>query len=357
MSTLPTLRCGLALRDRVALAPLTNTQSHADGTLSDDELTWLRARAEGGFRWISTCAAHVSEEGHAWEGQLGVASEAHVEGLTRLATALREAGAHSVVQLYHGGARATLAPDKLTTADGDGVRGATAGDLARVQADFVAAAVRSEAAGFDGVEIHGANGYLFTQFLAPEDNPRTDAWGGDLAGRAKLLLDTLRAVRAAVSPGFAVGVRLSPVDTWWRRGLVLADGAQVARWVAEAGADFVHLSLSDAAGSPPHEDTDVPVARVVRDALPPEVPLFAAGGIWTRADAARAHDAGVDVVVLGRSAIAHPDWPRVSSASDFEPLRPPWPPEHLSSVAVGPDLLRYLEKFPGMVVGGTPARE
>jgi 2,4-dienoyl-CoA reductase-like NADH-dependent reductase (Old Yellow Enzyme family) len=354
------LRCGVHVPQRIAMAPLTNTQSHPDGTLADDELRWLTRRARDGFRFISTCAAFVSEEGHAWRGQLGIASEAHVPGLTRLASELRDAGATAVVQLHHAGAKADLAPHgRLSPADGGDPEtvGARPADLARVIDDFTQAARRAQRAGFAGVEVHGANGYLLTQFLAPADNPRTDAYGGDLVGRARLLRETVRAIRAEVSPTFAVGVRLSPVDVWAQRGLVLADGVRVGRWLVDDGADFIHLSLRDAAGPPPHEPDAGPVARAFRDALPADVPVFAAGGIWTRAEAHRALDAGVDVAVLGRAAIIHPDWPVVSAQPGWTPTRPPWPRADLRAADVGPALLSYLDRFDGLVEGGAASRE
>ncbi|MCB9663426.1 MAG: NADH:flavin oxidoreductase [Alphaproteobacteria bacterium] len=351
-----TLRSGLRLGGRVALAPLTNTQSHADGTLGDDELRWLLRRARGGFSWISTCAAWVSEEGQAWAGQLGIASDAHLPGLRRLAAALGAEGVARVVQLHHGGAKAEVAPRRLSTGGPEGARAATAADLAQVTEDFVAAALRAKEAGFDGVEVHGANGYLFTQFLAPADNPRTDAWGGDLEGRARLLRDTTRAIRAAVGTDFALGVRLSPVDHFARRGLVLADSVQVGRWLAEDGVDFVHLSLGDVRGAPPHEPEAGSIVRAFRDALPPDVALFAPGGIWTLHDAEEARALGVDVVVLGRAGIAHPDWPRASAMPEFAPHRPPWTREALVEVGVGPAFVDYLERSAGMVVGGFARR-
>lgn len=350
------LPCGVTLPHRIALAPLTNTQSDADGTLSPVEAAWLQRRA-GHFGLLSTCATFVSEEGHAWPGQLGLAHDAHRDALAPLARALTDAGSVPIVQLHHGGKEAKLAPQRLSTADGDGIRGATHDDLHRVTAEFVAAAVRAEQAGFAGVEVHGANGYLFTQFLAPADNPRTDEYGGSLAGRARFLLDTMRAVRAATSQSFAVGVRISPVDTWARRGLRLQDSVQLVQWLAEAGADFVHLSLRDAAGPARFEpEHKAPVARVLRDALPAQVPLVVAGGVSTRADAVRAESAGADVVALGRAAIVHPDWPQASLAPDFAPLQTPWEPDYLRSVAVGEPLLAYIGNFPGMVVGGAPPR-
>jgi len=351
-----TLRCGAVLPNRTALAPMTNKQSNADGTLHDDELRWLVRR--GAFGLVSTCAAAVSEDGRAWDGQLGIYGDQHLPGLTRLAAALRETGTQPIVQLHHGGDKAALVEHKLSTVDreADGVRGATAGDLARLVDDFTAAARRAARAGFAGVEVHGANGYLFTQFLSPLDNPRTDAYGGDVAGRARLLREAVQSVRAATPPGFIVGVRISPVDAWSARGLVLSDSIEVARWMADDGVDFVHLSLLDASGPPPNEDSDVPVSRSIRDVLPPEVALLSAGGIWSRADAERAEAAGVDVVALGRSAIIHPDWPREAFAGGFSPAMPPWEPDALRAVAVSETLVDYLRRFPGLLTDGRPAR-
>jgi 2,4-dienoyl-CoA reductase-like NADH-dependent reductase (Old Yellow Enzyme family) len=94
----------------------------------------------------------------------------------------------------------------------------------------------------------------------------------------------------------------------------------------------------------------------VRDAVPADVPILAAGGIWTRADASRAFAAGVDVVALGRSAIIHPAWPKVSGGTDWTPRKPPWDPIQLREAGVGPAFLDYLGGFAGMVVGGRGAR-
>lgn len=347
-----TLKSGVTVPGRVALAPLTNTQSQPDGTLADAERRWLARRAAGGFPWMSTCATFVSEEGHAWTGQLGIASDDHVAGLTELASAMKAHGAFAVTQLHHGGAKATRAPERLSTVDGEGQRGATAADLQRVVDDFVAAAQRAQRAGFDGVELHGANGYLFTQFLAPADNPRTDAWGGELAGRAKLLRDAVRAVRAAVPHPFTLGVRLSPVDGFAQRGLVLADGVQVAAWLAEDGVDFVHLSLRQAAGPPPNDPDAGIVATAVREALPRDVALLSAGGLWTVEDVRATFATGVDVAVLGTCAIGNPDWPKQAADPSFEPVRLPWTEDHLANVDVSPPFLDYLRNFRGFVVGG-----
>ena len=136
--------------------------------------------------------------------------------------------------------------------------------------------MRAKRAGFDGVELHGAHGYLFTQFLSAEQNRRTDAWGGPLENRARLLRDALRAVRARVGPSFTVGVRLSPENFGNAKGLDLDESVQTARWLAEDGADFVHLSLWRAL-EPTAKRPAEHALPLFRAALPPDVAILAAG--------------------------------------------------------------------------------
>ena len=352
-------RNGAQAENSIALAPLTNIQSHSDGRLSPEEFSWLLRRAKGNFGVISTCAAYVSEEGKAWDGQLGIANDTHDAGLRKLATAIKNEGACGIVQLHHGGSEASLAPNfRLSTVDDEkkGIRGATFEDIARVQNDFVEAAQRALKAGFAGVEIHGANGYLFTQFLAPQLNTRSDEYGGDLVGRVRFLREVVQAVRASVPDDFIVGVRISPVDAWAQRGLILRDGLQVGQWMCEDGVDYVHLSLSKVAGVPRYEPDEEIVLKAFRAALPKEVPIFGVGGIWTKEDAEEAKQAGADVIVIGRAAIGNPDWPKQFLQENFEPIRTPWTREHLKSVDVSEKFINYISNFPAFVVGGRSAR-
>jgi len=306
------LRTGLRAKNRVVLAPMTNKQSHADGTLSDDERQWLSSRADGGFGVVMTCAAHVATDGQGWQGELGIFDDAHVPGLTALATELRERGAASIVQIFHGGVRADptiTGQTPWSSSEGEGAREGTTEDLARVVAQFTAAACRAQLAGFDGVEIHGAHGYLFTQFLSATHNRRTDAWGGALDHRARLLRDVTRSIRAAVRPDFTVGVRLSPEDFGNAKGLDIDESVQVARWLAEDGVDFVHLSLwRSALGT--RKYPEVHALELFRPALPADVALIVAGGVWTREEADALLARGADAVALGRCAIINRDWPR-----------------------------------------------
>ncbi|MET0594969.1 MAG: NADH:flavin oxidoreductase, partial [Polyangiaceae bacterium] len=183
-----TFRTGLTSKNRVVLAPMTNKQSHDDGSLGEEELRWLVSRAAGGFGVVMTCAAHVAKDGQGWAGELGVFDDSLLPGLTRLATELHEKGAVAILQIFHGGMRADRAASGIepwSAVASDGVRAATEHDIARVIAEFGAAAKRAEKAGFDGIEIHGAHGYLITNFLSPHTNKRTDRYGGPLENRMR----------------------------------------------------------------------------------------------------------------------------------------------------------------------------
>jgi 2,4-dienoyl-CoA reductase-like NADH-dependent reductase (Old Yellow Enzyme family) len=344
-------RTGLRARNRIVLAPLTNMQSEVDGSLGDAEMRWLTSRAAGGFGVVTTCAAHVSRDGQGWPGELGVYDDALLPGLSRLASALRERGAASIVQIFHGGLRADpalIGTTPWSASDVDGARAATHEDITRVIDQFADAAVRSRDAGFDGVEIHGAHGYLFTQFLSATQNLRTDAWGGPLEHRARLLRETMRAIRSRLGPRFTVGVRLSPEDFGNARGLDLDESVQTARWLADDGADFIHLSLWHALDNTAKRP-EAHAIPLFRAALPADVRILAAGAIWTRAEAEQVLAKGADAAVLGRSAIINADWPLRAVDPAWEPRRPPVTIDELRANGLSPVFAEYLRRFKNFV--------
>ncbi len=344
-------RTGHTAKNRVALAPMTNQQSHADGRLSDDEFKWLMARAKGGFGVVFTCASHVAKDGQGWPGELGCFSDAHVAGLKRVADGVRSHGALSILQIFHGGSRADATVNEAvpwSAVAGEGVRAATEEDVVRVVAEFADAAGRAKDAGFDGVEVHGAHGYLLTQFLSRE-NTRSDRWGGEaLENRARLLRETLRAVRARVGAGFVVGVRLSPEDFGNAKGMDLDESLQTARFCVDDGVDFVHVSLWNA-----HENTKKRPAEHAlpsfKALLPQDVPLLTAGSIWTADDATAVMARGADMIALGRVAILNPGWASQAVDVSWQPVRPPVTRQYLKDVAVSDTFASYMGKWRGFV--------
>ncbi|MEP7123786.1 MAG: NADH:flavin oxidoreductase [Byssovorax sp.] len=347
-------RNGVRAPNRLALAPMTNLLSHADGSLSDEEQRWLTLRAEGGFGLVSTCASHVALDGQGFEGELGIFADSLLPGLTRLATALRERGALGLVQIFHGGARAPIA---LTghrpwsafevAADPARPRAGTLADIEGAITAFRDAAVRAHQAGFDGVELHGAHGYLLCQFLS-RSNARTDGWGGDLESRARLIREVMRAVRSAVPASFMVGVRLSPEDFGQSRGMDLDESLTTAKWLCDDGADFIHLSLWDSFQNTKKrpEEHPIPLFRAI---CPPEVPIVVAGNVWTLAEAESLVEKGAAMIALARAAIANPDWPIRAKEAGWEPKRPPLTAEELKARGLTDLFVTYMRRWKGFV--------
>lgn len=338
------LKCGPEWANRLALAPMTNTQSQPDGVLTDMEIEWLLARARGGFGLTMTAAACVDPVGQCWPGQLGVFDDGHLPGLERLATGIREAGSVSSVQLHHGGRRAdTDVTGQQRVAPWDdpdtGARALTTAEVEKTIADFGAAAARCERAGFDGVELHGAHGFLLGQFLDAEHNLRTDGYGGDAEGRARALHETIEAVRAQTGPAFQLGVRLSPE----RFGLRLTDMiALTSDLLARADLDYVELSLWDIAKLP-EGATDGPLLIEHFSGLERHgTALGVAGRIRDAATAQQALDMGADFASIGRAAIADRDFARKALADPaWEPQPFPLTRDQLREQLLGEPFVRY----------------
>jgi 2,4-dienoyl-CoA reductase-like NADH-dependent reductase (Old Yellow Enzyme family) len=338
---------------------MTNGQSLPDGTLGEDELQWLARRADGGFGLVATCAAHVAQDGKAWKGQLGIDRDDDLPGLARLASRLRRHGAAAIVQLFHGGVRASSGVSGASVwsasvfhEDSPGFevpRAASEADLTRVIEQFAAAAARAQATGFDGVELHGAHGYLLCQFLSRTQNTRSDRWGGDNAGRARLIREVLRGVRARVGTRFTVGVRLSLEHGGAAKDLDLDDSLEVAHWLCDDGADFIHASLWNVAANTRKRPDQHPIP-LLRERLPRHVALIACGGIWTPADAEATLAKGADAIALGRAAIVNPDWPARAADARWQPRRPPLTRAELLDRAVSPAFAGYLTQWKNFVV-------
>lgn len=346
---------GPEMKNRLMLAPLTNLQSHPDGTLSYDEHRWLTLRAQGGFGLTMTAAAHVQRIGQGFPGQVGVYSDNHIPGLARLAEDIRKAGSLAVVQLHHAGMRSPAAligeAPVCPSEDAEtGSRALTLDQVHRLRDDFIAAAVRAEKAGFDGVEIHGAHGYVLCQFLSAQTNRRTDAYGGSPENRARLILEIIDGVRAACRTDFNLGLRLSPE----RFGLSLMEIRDLAgRLFSEAKIDYLDMSLWDSFKEPVEEAHRGRTLMSYFTDLPRgEVRLGVAGKIMSAADARAMLDAGADFVLLGRAAILHHDWPQKARANpDFRPVSLPVTRAHLEAEGLGPAFVNYMATWAGFVEG------
>jgi 2,4-dienoyl-CoA reductase-like NADH-dependent reductase (Old Yellow Enzyme family) len=344
---------GPAMKNRFMLAPLTNLQSYPDGKISDDEHNWLAYRATGGFGLVMTCAAHVQRIGQGFPGQLGVWSDDHLPGLTRLAAAIRAEGSLSSVQLHHAGLRS---PKALTgeapvgpSEDAEtGTRALSLGEVEQLIEDFIAAAVRSEKAGFDGVELHGAHGYILCAFLSPETNRRDDRYGGSLENRARIIFEIIKGVREHTRPEFQLGLRLSPE----RFGLRFGEQREVARQMLASGdLDYVDMSLWDSFKAPADpEFAHKPLIDWFTDLPRGETRLGVAGKLTSAENCRRALEHGADFVLLGRAAILHHDFPKkVAADQDFQAIALPVTRAHLQAERLGPVFVDYMNSWKGFV--------
>jgi 2,4-dienoyl-CoA reductase-like NADH-dependent reductase (Old Yellow Enzyme family) len=224
------------------------------------------------------------------------------------------------------------------------------GEVEQVAEDFIVAATRAERAGFDGVEIHGAHGYLVCQFLSAEVNRRTDRYGGDLANRSRLLFDIIAGVRARCRPDFTLGVRLSPE----RFGMQLQEVRSVVqRLMSEGQVDYIDLSLWDVFKEPQEEALRGHSLLSYFTSLERgAVRLGAAGKIQGGREAVACLEAGADFVVIGRAAILHHDFPeRVRADANFETVKLPVTPEHLRREGLGEKFVDYMRTWKGFVEG------
>ena len=352
-----TLARGPAMKNRFMLAPLTNQQSHPDGVMSEEEYRWLTLRARGGFGLVMTAASHVQAKGQGFAGQIGAFGDQHLEGLSRLAAGIKAHGAVSCLQLHHAGNRSPKAlVEELVCPSDDpktGARGLTGAEVEALRDDFIAGARRAEAAGFDGVEIHGAHGYILAQFLSPDINRREDRYGGSEENRARILYEIIDGVRAACRPDFQIGLRLSGE----RFGLRLAHIVALTRQIlADGKIDYFELSAWDVDKEPVEEEFKGRKLLSYFTELPRgNVRLGAAGKVMGAQSAAALIGAGCDFVVIGRAAILRHDFPeRVRRDADY--VSPPLPvsPEYLHQEGLSPAFVDYMRTFPGFVGESDP---
>jgi len=345
--------CGKSMKNRFMLAPMTNKQSHENGQLSDDELHWLSLRARGQFGIVMTCASNVQANGKCWSGQLGIYSDEHIPGHQRLTQSIKEHGSLAVVQLHHGGMRSPeefIGEPSVCPSDNEEhqARALSLEEVKTLRDDFIAAAVRAQKSGYDGVEVHGAHGYILTQFLSSEINQRKDEYGGSLENRSRILLEIVEGIRSKCGCEFLLGVRLSPE----RFGMELEEVKTICRQLIDGGkVDFLDISLWDSFKAPAEANgSDQLLLDHFTELDYKDVKLTVAGKVFGGAEVHKVLDAGVDFVTIGRSAILHHDFPvKVIQNPGFRPIELPVTAEYLRQEGLGERFVEYMRKWKGFV--------
>lgn len=317
-----TFRSRVTLKNRVLMAPMTNFSSNEDGSVSDAELAYYQERA-GGVGAVVTACVYVTKDGKGFPGEFGADDDSLIPSLTRLASAIKEKGSKAILQIFHGGRMSP--PDQLP--DGQTIsasavaaerpdakvpREMTEDDITRVITAFGDSTRRAIEAGFDGVEIHGANTYLIQQFFSPHSNRRTDKWGGTLEKRLSfptaVVEEVFKNVKAHTTEPFIVGYRFSP-EEGENLGITFEDTLALVDKLATYPLDYLHVSVQNFWGGS-IRDKDDTTSRVVRiqEHIGDQIPVIGVGSLHTPDDVVKAMQTGVPLIALGRELIMEPKW-------------------------------------------------
>lgn len=319
-----TLNNQVTLQNRIVMSPMTTWSSNDDQTVSDAEIKYYQARSKNAGMVI-TGSSHVQENGVGFTNELGAFEDRFIPGLTKLATAIKAEGAKAILQLNHAGNKAlphlitnhdvVSASEVSTTATAfapaQTPRALKENEILNVIAAFGNATKRAIEAGFDGIEIHGAHGFLIQNFLSPHYNQRTDSWGGTLDNRLRFALAVVNEVKKVVkkygTQEFIIGYRVS-LEEHEENGLSLVDTSELIENLIAKQISYIHLSLNNALTDYEHNSRNTtPLIQRIAKLINHRVPLIAAGSFNSFKAMEKGILNGLDLIAVGHALVANPD--------------------------------------------------
>ncbi|OLO39320.1 NADH-dependent flavin oxidoreductase [Alkalihalophilus pseudofirmus] len=321
---------GVNLKNRIVMAPMTNFASEPNGMVSEEELAYYKERS-GGLGAVITAVAYVTRDGKGFTNEISADSDEMIPGLRRLADTIKGEGAKAILQIFHAG---RMAPPELLE-DGQSVsasavaalrpglvtpRELTEAEIETIIQAFGDATRRAIEAGFDGIEIHGANTYLIQQFFSPHSNRRTDKWGGTLEKRMTFPLAVIDEVKSTVNKHakepFIIGYRISP-EEMEEPGITMDDTLVFVDKLADQDLDYLHISVQDFwQGSIRNEADKKSRVTMIHEQVGNRVPVIGVGSLHTPDDVKKAMATGVPLIALGRELIMEPKWVQKVQAGD-----------------------------------------
>ncbi len=354
-------KSGVKVNNRILMAPMTNFASNEDGSVSDSEVNYY-ARRSGGVGMVVTACTYVTPSGKGFPGEFGADRDEMIPSLRRLAASIKAQGAKAVLQIFHGG---RMTPPNLVP-NGDVVsasavaseqnagvlpRALTDSEIEAIVRDFGEATRRAIEAGYDGVEIHGANGYLIQQFFSPHSNRREDRWGGDVHERMAFPLAIVEEVKRVVAEHakepFLVGYRFSPEEVE-SPGITMEDTLLLVDALSDCDLDYLHVSLMEFWSSP-RRGVDESKSRLewIVERAGGRVPVIGVGSIRTADDALKALQTGVPLIALGRELIMEPDWVQKIADGQESEIKTSLTPEDQDRLVVPDALWKAIVNAPG----------
>jgi 2,4-dienoyl-CoA reductase-like NADH-dependent reductase (Old Yellow Enzyme family) len=325
-----TFKNGIETNNRIAMSPMTTWASNDDYTVSDDEIKHYEARS-GNVGLVITGCTRVMANGIGFNNEYASYDDSFLPGLKKLSAAAKKGGSPAILQIYHAGNKAVLdlIPDGVPVsasaialapsafyAGGVVSRELTHDEILEMIKAFGETTHRAIKAGFDGIELHGAHGFLLQNFFSPYYNQRTDHWGGSAEKRMNFALEVLKEIKDVIvkyaDRPFLIGFRISPEEPESYR---VRDIFPLIDKLIDCGIDYLHVSLANLLSQKPIDDEngDAAILKLILDHVHRRVPVVAAGGIKQFKDAIEAINMGLSLVAVGHGLIINPNWVELAS--------------------------------------------
>jgi len=323
----------MELKNRIVMPPMVTRYASDDGFVTERTKNYYEARARGGPGLVIVEATYVHRQGWAFYNQIGISEDKFIPKLKELTDVVHQHGARIGIQLHHGGRQATealsglqpVAPSPLPMAGGEMPRELTVEEIAETVAYFAEAAVRAKKAGFDGVELHAAHGYLIDQFLSPISNKRTDEYGGDVHRRARFLLETIAAVKEAAGDDYPVWCRMDGRE-YGSEGITLEDAQETARLAQDAGLVAIHVTAWGPA-TPINRTTPTFVSAILEELAEGikkavSIPVIAVGRLTPEDGERLLKEGKADLIAIGKAMLADPEWANKVASGRVDDINP-----------------------------------
>ena len=319
-----TFKSGVHVKNRLMMAPMTTFSADENDYVSQEELDYYKERSNGVGTIITACA-YVSKNGKGFDGQMGIDHDGTIAGLSKLADVIHSGGAKGVVQLYHGGRLAVprLTPNGETVSASavapledrgfysiqQAPRALTTDEVYGIIADFAEATRRTIEAGFDGIELHGASGYLLQQFVSPHSNQRKDEFENPFLFSLTLIEEIKKVIQEYAKKPFLIGYRFSPEEPE-TPGITMKETFELIEELIQADIDYLHIATTDAWAKPRRGVvSEKSRTELIAEYINHRIPLIGVGNVHTPDEAALVLEKGkTDFVAIGRAIIVDPHW-------------------------------------------------
>lgn len=346
----------IKLRNRIVMAPMTTWSANPDGTISEQELEFYKRRSQNVGLVITGCT-YVTPSGIGFTHEFAAYDDRFINSLEKLAAAAQSGGAPAILQIFHAGNKAIpeLVPNNdVISASASSVKSGdfmkrvvqsremTENEIQETIRAFGDVTKRAIKAGFDGVELHGAHGFLLQNFFSPLFNQRNDRWGGDLEGRMRFPLAVLQEVKNVVyeyaTKPFAIGYRISPEESV-TGGLRIEDTYKLLDRLISSGISYIHTSLVSINDSYPVESPNGPrTIELILNHIAGRVPVIAAGKIRTPSQAQEAISTGLPLVAIGKGLVINPEWVTLAESGRSHEIQTTLNPQLVTELTI-PDKL------------------